>query len=219
MLQKAYTDLIGAWTPTSCSNCVYDRYLELYVKVKNNISVMEDTNKFKLASGVLLQLGFGSSEFITASTCTDEKAIQVLKLKPKDIRFFTQYPDNWEELISEELISEELISEELISEELISEELISEELISEELISDELISDELISDELPTKATEVKTKTVDAEKRNPSLAKAVEVFKGYREMGVTRDQVIFHAKKDYDTIDGMPVTHKLIKEIFVMAGK
>ena len=145
---------------------------------------MEDTNKFKLASGVLLQLGFGSSEFITASTCTDEKAIQVLKLKPKDIRFFTQYPDNWEELIS-----------------------------------DELISDELISDELPTKATEVKTKTVDTEKRNPSLAKAVEVFKGYREMGVTRDQVIFHAKKDYDTIDGMPVTHKLIKEIFVMAGK
>ena len=140
---------------------------------------MEDTNKFKLASGVLLQLGFGSSEFITASTCTDEKAIQVLKLKPKDIRFFTQYPDNWEELIS----------------------------------------DELISDELPTKATEVKTKTVDTEKRNPSLAKAVEVFKGYRELGVTRDQVIFHAKKDYDTIDGKPVTHKLIKEIFVMAGK
>ena len=150
---------------------------------------MEDTNKFKLASGVLLQLGFGSSEFITASTCTDEKAIQVLKLKPKDIRFFTQYPDNWEELISEELISEELISE------------------------------ELISDELPTKATEVKSKTIDVEKRNPTLAKAVEVFKGYREMGVTRDQVIFHAKKDYDTIDGMPVTHKLIKEIFVMAGK
>ena len=174
LLQKAYTDHIGAWTPTSCSNCVYDRYLELYVKVKNNISVMEDTNKFKLASGVLLQLGFGSSEFITSATCTDEKAIQVLKLKPKDIRFFTQYPDNWEELIS---------------------------------------------DELPKKATEVKTKAVDAEKRNPSLAKAVEVFKGYREMGVTRDQVIFHAKKDYDTIDGMPVTHKLIKEIFVMAGK
>ena len=174
LLQKAYTDHIGAWTPTSCSNCVYDRYLELYVKVKNNISVMEDTNKFKLASGVLLQLGFGSSEFITASTCTDEKAIQVLKLKPKDIRFFTQYPDNWEELIS---------------------------------------------DELPTKATEVKSKTIDVEKRNPSLAKAVEIFKGYREMGVTRDQVIFHAKKDYDTIDGMPVTHKLIKEIFVMAGK
>ena len=160
---------------------------------------MEDTNKFKLASGVLLQLGFGSSEFITASTCTDEKAIQVLKLKPKDIRFFTQYPDNWEELISDELISDELISD--------------------ELISDELISDELISDELLTKATEVKSKTVDAEKRNPSLAKAVEVFKGYREMGVTRDQVIFHAKKDYDTIDGKPVTHKLIKEIFVMAGK
>ena len=155
---------------------------------------MEDTNKFKLASGVLLQLGFGSSEFITASTCTDEKAIQVLKLKPKDIRFFTQYPDNWEELISEELISEELISEELISE-------------------------ELISDELPTKATEVKSKTIDVEKRNPTLAKAVEVFKGYRELGVTRDQVIFHAKKDYDTIDGKPVTHKLIKEIFVMAGK
>ena len=184
LLQKAYTDHIGAWTPTSCSNCVYDRYLELYVKVKNNISVMEDTNKFKLASGVLLQLGFGSSEFITSATCTDEKAIQVLKLKPKDIRFFTRYPDNWEELISEELISEELISE-----------------------------------ELPKKATEVKAKAVDAEKRNPSLAKAVEVFKGYREMGVTRDQVIFHAKKDYDTIDGMPVTHKLIKEIFVMAGK
>ena len=174
LLQKAYTDHIGAWTPTSCSNCVYDRYLELYVKVKNNISVMEDTNKFKLASGVLLQLGFGSSEFITASTCTDEKAIQVLRLNPKDIRFFTQYPDNWEELIS---------------------------------------------DELPTKATETKPKTVDAEKRNPSLAKAVEVFKGYREMGVTRDQVIFHAKMDYDTIDGKPVTHKLIKEIFVMAGK
>ena len=135
---------------------------------------MEDTNKFKLASGVLLQLGFGSSEFITSATCTDEKAIQVLKLKPKDIRFFTQYPDNWEELIS---------------------------------------------DELPKKVVEVKAKVVDTEKRNPSLAKAVEVFKGYREMGVTRDQVIFHAKKDYDTIDGMPVTHKLIKEIFVMAGK
>ena len=153
---------------------------------------MEDTNKFKLASGVLLQLGFGSSEFITSATCTDEKAIEVLKLKPKDIRFFTQYPDNWEELISEELPKK-------------ATEVEAKAVDTEK--------------RNPSLAKAVEAKAVDTEKRNPSLAKAVEVFKGYREMGVTRDQVIFHAKKDYDTIDGMPVTHKLIKEIFVMAGK
>ena len=100
LLQRAYEDYIGKWTPTTCRNCVLDRYIELYVSLKNKELIMQDT-KFKLSAGVLLSLGFSTGEFITSISCTDEKAIRALRRNPADIKFFTEYPANWEELISE----------------------------------------------------------------------------------------------------------------------
>ena len=100
LLQRAYEDYIGKWTPTTCRNCVLDRYIELYVLLKNKESIMQDT-KFKLSAGVLLSLGFSTGEFITSASCTDEKAIRALRRNPSDIKFFTERPANWEELISE----------------------------------------------------------------------------------------------------------------------
>ena len=61
---------------------------------------MQDT-KFKLSAGVLLSLGFSTGEFITSISCTDEKAIRALRRNPADIKFFTEYPANWEELIAD----------------------------------------------------------------------------------------------------------------------
>ena len=100
LLQRAYEDYIGKWTPTTCRNCVLDRYIELYVSLKNKELIMQDT-KFKLSAGVLLSLGFSTGEFITSISCTDEKAIRALRRNPADIKFFTEYPANWEELIAE----------------------------------------------------------------------------------------------------------------------
>ena len=100
LLQRAYEDYIGKWTPTTCRNCVLDRYIELYVSLKNKELIMQDT-KFKLSAGVLLSLGFSTGEFITSVSCTDEKAIRALRRNPADIKFFTEYPANWEELTAD----------------------------------------------------------------------------------------------------------------------
>ena len=100
LLQRAYEDYIGKWTPTTCRNCVLDRYIELYVSLKNKELIMQDT-KFKLSAGVLLSLGFSTGEFITSISCTDEKAIRALRRNPADIKFFTEYPANWGELIAD----------------------------------------------------------------------------------------------------------------------
>ena len=100
LLQGAYEEYIGKWTPTTCRNCVLDRYIELYVLLKNKESIMQDT-KFKLSAGVLLSLGFSTGEFITSASCTDEKAIKALRRNPADIKFFSAYPANWEELITD----------------------------------------------------------------------------------------------------------------------
>ena len=102
LLQGAYEEYIGKWTPTTCRNCVLDRYIELYVLLKNKESIMQDT-KFKLSAGVLLSLGFSTGEFITSASCTDEKAIKALRRNPADIKFFSAYPTNWEELIADEV--------------------------------------------------------------------------------------------------------------------
>ena len=102
LLQGAYEEYIGKWTPTTCRNCVLDRYIELYVLLKNKESIMQDT-KFKLSAGVLLSLGFSTGEFITSASCTDEKAIKALRRNPADIKFFSAYPANWEELIANEV--------------------------------------------------------------------------------------------------------------------
>ena len=100
LLQGAYEEYVGKWTPTTCRNCVLDRYIELYVLLKNKESIMQDT-KFKLSAGVLLSLGFSTGEFITSASCTDEKAIKALRRNPADIKFFSAYPTNWEELIAD----------------------------------------------------------------------------------------------------------------------
>lgn len=102
LLQGAYEEYIGKWTPTTCRNCVLDRYIELYVLLKNKESIMQDT-KFKLSAGVLLSLGFSTGEFITSASCTDEKAIKALRRNPADIKFFSAYPADWEELIADEV--------------------------------------------------------------------------------------------------------------------
>ena len=102
LLQGAYEEYVGKWTPTTCRNCVLDRYIELYVLLKNKESIMQDT-KFKLSAGVLLSLGFSTGEFITSASCTDEKAIKALRRSPADIKFFSAYPTNWEELIADEV--------------------------------------------------------------------------------------------------------------------
>lgn len=102
LLQGAYEEYIGKWTPTTCRNCVLDRYIELYVLLKNKESIMQDT-KFKLSAGVLLSLGFSTGEFITSASCTDEKAIKALRRNPADIKFFSAYPTNWEKLIADEV--------------------------------------------------------------------------------------------------------------------
>lgn len=102
LLQGAYEECIGKWTPTTCRNCVLDRYIELYVLLKNKESIMQDT-KFKLSAGVLLSLGFSTGEFITSASCTDEKAIKALRRNPADIKFFSAYPADWEELIADDV--------------------------------------------------------------------------------------------------------------------
>lgn len=81
---------------TSCGDCYHDAVIEMYLYLKKHGKMKEKSN-YALKNGVLLQMGFGSSEMYTNANLTDEVAERYLAKNPENIKYFSKYPEDWKE--------------------------------------------------------------------------------------------------------------------------
>ena len=92
---------------TSCADCYRDAYIEVYNYLKKTGKMEE--RKYKLRRGVLLRPEFGSSEFYSAKSITDEKAEELLRKNPTLIESFESYPSDWKERIDKKVRDDDRI--------------------------------------------------------------------------------------------------------------
>ena len=87
-------------SPSFCGKCHKDYFEKLKKYGLTQLEKMEQ-NKFKLKENVLIY-DFKTGEYLSRFNMTDEKAIQRLRAHPKAIGEFSEFPENWQELIKEE---------------------------------------------------------------------------------------------------------------------
>nr|DAS23954.1 MAG TPA: hypothetical protein [Caudoviricetes sp.] len=98
-IEVIYHEVFGrTFIRTSCSDCYRDAVIEMYSYLKKYGKMKEKSN-YALKNGVLLQVGFGSSEMYTNNNLTDEAAERFLAENPKGIVLFALTPSNWEERV------------------------------------------------------------------------------------------------------------------------
>ncbi len=83
----------------SCSECWVDAYV-LLMKAEPERFKKEENRAFELRAGALLLdiKGGDSTKMCTRVNLTDELALFHLKAEPRNIEYFSKYPDNWKEL-------------------------------------------------------------------------------------------------------------------------
>ena len=96
---------------TSCSDCYHDAVIEMSVYLNKN-GKMKEKSEYGLKNGVLLQMGFGSSEMYTNANLTDEAAEKYLA---NNIKYFSKKPDDWEERVKSRKDGNVVINDELVS--------------------------------------------------------------------------------------------------------
>lgn len=92
LLEDDYIEKFGKKVKKGCSSCI--REVVSALKKYYNMSQF----RFKGAT-VHYKIKKGDKFTISNSTMTDEKAIAFLKVNPDRIRLFSEYPENWEELV------------------------------------------------------------------------------------------------------------------------
>ncbi|PZR18862.1 MAG: hypothetical protein DI539_16110 [Flavobacterium psychrophilum] len=84
----------------ACTSCKKKKNIEVVAEVA--IPEITHSSQFKLKSVLgAIQMSFGSGQFITNTVLTDELALEFLKSNPNRISMFSEYPENWKELIVE----------------------------------------------------------------------------------------------------------------------
>lgn len=82
----------------ACTNCK-QRNKKTTDKI---VSTSVADGEFKLRQNIgVLQINFGSGQFISPDNCNKELAIEFLKANPNRISLFESYPADWKELISD----------------------------------------------------------------------------------------------------------------------
>ena len=100
---------------TSCGDCYRDAVIEMYSYLKR-YGKMKEKSSYALKNGVLLQVGFGSSEMYTNNNLTDEAAERYLAENPKGIVFFASTPSDWEKRVERRMTPALPLDETLVSE-------------------------------------------------------------------------------------------------------
>ena len=107
-IELMFHEVLGrTFTKTSCGDCYRDAVIEMYSYLKRY---------GKLKNGVLLQVGFGSSEMYTNNNLTDEAAERYLAENPKGIVFFASTPSDWEKRVERRMSPALPLDETLVSE-------------------------------------------------------------------------------------------------------
>lgn len=149
---------------TSCSDCYHDAVIEMSVYLNKN-GKMKEKSGYGLKNGVLLQMGFGSSEMYTNANLTDEAAEKYLAKYPDNIKYFSKKPDDWEERVKSRKDGNVVINDELVS-------------LMVEAMKDG-VSSKSIQEEF--KGYKISGKTITKKVLTAHVNKALEVFADMRE--------------------------------------
>ena len=86
---------------TGCGNCLVDYTARILAIDPNSDVANKEICLFSLFAGALLQdtENYDSSKNVSNWNLTNENAIWHLKQDKKKIRFFSKYPENWEDLL------------------------------------------------------------------------------------------------------------------------
>ena len=99
--EMLYRKVNGSALNKTCSECWVDAYV---VIMKSDPDEVEKKlkRKFDLKAGALLidQKTGDNSKTCSMHNITDELALYHLRTNPKCIRYFSRYPDNWQELVA-----------------------------------------------------------------------------------------------------------------------
>lgn len=114
-IEHWYKEVTGkTFVRTSCSDCYHDAVIECIVYLKKHGKMKEKT-EYTLKAGVLLQMEFGSRDFYTNANMTDEIAETYLGKYPENIKFFAEYPEDWEAKVNARKKPSIELNEELVS--------------------------------------------------------------------------------------------------------
>lgn len=95
----------------TCSDCYRDAAIEMYTYLNKGGELAENKH-YRLRAGKLLHK-FGSHDFLANTNITDDLAREYLRMCPEWIKWFEQYPENWqEEVFGKQEESEEVPVEE-----------------------------------------------------------------------------------------------------------
>lgn len=115
-IENWYHEVLGkTFHKTSCGDCYRDAAIEIYLYLKRNGKMKEQSN-YSLKNGILLQPEFGNSSFYTNANLTDEVAEKYLAKHPKNINMFSVYPKDWEERVKERVAPSSDLNDELVAE-------------------------------------------------------------------------------------------------------
>lgn len=110
-VEGLYHDVLDkTFVRTSCNDCYRDAIIEMSVYLKKH-GKMKEKRAYKLKSGVLLQMEFGSPDFYTNENLTDDIAEEYLKKYPDNVGYFAELPEDWEERIVGKAFDEKLLEE------------------------------------------------------------------------------------------------------------
>lgn len=85
-IELMFHEVLGrTFTKTSCGDCYRDAVIEMYSYLKR-YGKMKEKSSYALKNGVLLQVGFGSSEMYTNNNLTDEAAERYLAENPAHLQ-------------------------------------------------------------------------------------------------------------------------------------
>lgn len=99
--EMLYRKVSGSSLNKNCSECWVDAYAVI-IKADPAESEKRAKRKFDLKAGALLidRKTGDNSKMCSMHNITDELALYHLRINPGCIRFFSRYPENWQELVS-----------------------------------------------------------------------------------------------------------------------
>ena len=95
-IEQLYKEVIDkTFVRTSCGDCYRDAAIEIYTYLRRYGKMKEKSN-YALKNGVVLQMGFSSSEMYTNANLTDEAAERYLAKNSTGVKYFSRFPEDWE---------------------------------------------------------------------------------------------------------------------------
>ena len=98
---KEIYKLIFEKTLSGCSNCIADAYYRI-LNSKTENREQKTNRKFRLRAGAVLHdKNFNADKMASNVNITDELALYHLANKPDCVVYFSELPDNWQQMVED----------------------------------------------------------------------------------------------------------------------